>query len=243
MNYQDKELQQRLAAEYVLGTLQGLARRRFQRLLIDDLDLQQAVRVWERRLSPLALGVPAESAPEAIWTAIRERIGFTAQQPQAQMLLVNAQTLSRLRTWRWAAMGNAALAAGLAAFIVFGALKGVIHAPQATDIAVLNSSQHAEPVWIVRQRGVNTLELSGLSHIVVPAGRVLELWAIPAQGAPVSIGLLRVGAHDQAQVSLTTIGLQHLKQAKVLAISLEPLGGSTTGAPTGAVRYSGKVVG
>lgn len=241
MNYQDKELQQRLAAEYVLGTLQGLARRRFQRLLADDLDLQQAVKVWERRLSPLALGLPNEAVPEAIWTSIRERIGLSAQQPQAQMMLVNAQTLKRLRTWRWAAMGNAAVAAGLVVFIVFGALKNAIHRQPITDLAVLSSAQ-AEPVWIVRQRDVSTLELSGLSHIVVPAGRVLELWAIPAHGAPVSLGLLRISAHDQAQVSLVTLSLQRLKQAKTLAISVEPIGGSSTGAPTGEVRYSGKVV-
>jgi len=73
MNYRKPELQQRLAAEYVLGTLQGPARRRFERLLVEDRALQQLVQVWERRLAPWLAAVPAQPVPPEVWQRIRER--------------------------------------------------------------------------------------------------------------------------------------------------------------------------
>jgi anti-sigma-K factor RskA len=68
------------------------------------------------------------------------------------------------------------------------------------------------------------------------ANRSLELWSLPPQGAPRSLGLI---AADKATV---------VQRGKVLdgtaafAVSLEPAGGSPTGAPTGPVLYVGKLV-
>ncbi len=54
MNYARPELRDRLAAEYVLGTLHGGARRRFQRLLQQQPELRDAVEFWQRELMPMA---------------------------------------------------------------------------------------------------------------------------------------------------------------------------------------------
>ncbi|HSS69271.1 MAG TPA: hypothetical protein VLQ46_01310, partial [Casimicrobiaceae bacterium] len=47
-----------LAAQYVLGTLRGRARERFERLAHSDSGLGDAVRQWEERLVPLAEELP-----------------------------------------------------------------------------------------------------------------------------------------------------------------------------------------
>ena len=53
MRYRNKpELQQRLAAEYVLGTLRGRARARFQEWLRRDAALRRVVEAWEARHFP-----------------------------------------------------------------------------------------------------------------------------------------------------------------------------------------------
>jgi len=74
MNYADPELRDRLAAEYALGTLRGLARRRFQRLLSSDLALRRLVEDWELMLSPLSERIIPVEPPEHVWDEIAKRI-------------------------------------------------------------------------------------------------------------------------------------------------------------------------
>ena len=67
----------------------------------------------------------------------------------------------------------------------------------------------------------------------LPVGKAHELWAPPEGGAPVSLGLLpKTG--EQRRV-LTPAQQTALAGAKQIAVSLEPEGGSPTGAPTGPV--------
>ncbi len=74
-----------------------------------------------------------------------------------------------------------------------------------------------------------------LTPVSLEADRVLELWAAAGSGAPRSLGLISArGATVVRQVSLPT-GTDHL------AVSLEPPGGSPTGAPTGPVLFVGRL--
>ena len=57
MRYHDPTLISLLAGEYVLGTLTGRARRRFDRLLAGRADARVAVAEWEGRLAFLNLRV------------------------------------------------------------------------------------------------------------------------------------------------------------------------------------------
>src|SRR3954471_16609202 len=86
MNYNQPELQQRLASEYALGTLHGSARKRFVRLLANDAKLRDAVSFWEQELMPMASALPAPPPSDALWQSIAartapgqrkaERVGF-----------------------------------------------------------------------------------------------------------------------------------------------------------------------
>jgi anti-sigma-K factor RskA len=74
MNYADPELRRQLASEYVLGTLSGAARRRFERLLSGDRDLHDLVADWEVRLSPFAEQVVPVAPPAHVWEEIDRQI-------------------------------------------------------------------------------------------------------------------------------------------------------------------------
>ena len=66
MNYQNARLRRLLAAEYVLGTLRGPARRRFERLARGDAALRAEQYFWEARLGQLLGAVtPVVPAPNA----------------------------------------------------------------------------------------------------------------------------------------------------------------------------------
>lgn len=236
MKYDHPELQHRLAAEYVLGTMHGLARRRFEKLLTQDEMLRRRVAAWETRLSPWAGTVKAVVVPARVWLGIQGRLGFIkpAVEPATSVW------------WRWWAWSGTALAAVLALVLVVrpGAVPTPESvAPEYRDLAVL-STDKAEAVWIVRaRRDGRALEFSGLSAVTVPTDRDLELWAIPASGAPRSLGVMKVRHGRLAEVVLTADIKSRMADGVALAISLEPGGGSPTGAPTGPVLWSGKLQG
>jgi anti-sigma-K factor RskA len=74
MKYDRPELQQRLASEYVLGTLHGRARKRFQRLLAQHRELREAVALWERELVPLASSLTSPPPSPQVWDNIAARV-------------------------------------------------------------------------------------------------------------------------------------------------------------------------
>jgi anti-sigma-K factor RskA len=79
------------------------------------------------------------------------------------------------------------------------------------------------------------LVLRPVQPLTLEAGRALELWAVPAEGAPRSLGLVSA----ERGASLVRAGL--LQGVAAFAVSLEPAGGSPTGAPTGPILSVGKL--
>ncbi len=90
--------------------------------------------------------------------------------------------------------------------------------------------------WVVSaDKALTQLRVTPLQPVAIGANNSLQLWLIPAGQQPVSLGLLNV--HETTQLKLAA--RDTLKNA-VIAVSLEPQGGSPTGQPTGPVLYSGR---
>lgn len=70
MNYERPELIDRLAAQYALGSLRGPARVRFERLIAASAAVRRRVGHWERRLAPIAYGLPPVKPPAALRAAL-----------------------------------------------------------------------------------------------------------------------------------------------------------------------------
>ena len=106
MKYQNPELQQRLAAEYVLGTLQGKARIRFEALMVEQPTLRRLVKAWEQRLAPLSSQIKAQPVPEIVWPKIRQRLGF-------EPVPTPKNSLSLWHKWLWSGSVFASVFAGM----------------------------------------------------------------------------------------------------------------------------------
>lgn len=229
MNYDNPELQHRLAAEYVLGTLHGAARERFQRLMAEKPGLRQTVQAWELRLNPWGSLARPEKVPAHVWSNVRARLGFPLEEKKSW----------RVRLWQGWAIGSTVLAVALAAVLVLRPAPLTPSAPLPAALAVLNAGNGA-PAWLVQtdpQR--SRLWLTRLDGAPVPAGHDLELWSIPGDGKPRSLGVIRVRS-GTGTVALDPTRQRLTREATVLAISLEPTNGSPTGQPTGPVLYTGK---
>ena len=231
MRYQNPELRDRLAAEYVLGTLSGRARSRFQLLLKYDAELRRHVSAWETRLMPLAELAPEITPPARVWRAIEARI----QGRQAR-----AGFWGNLGWWR-------GLAAVSTAFVIVLATLLVTREPAEepiTTVTVLADSK-SQPAMVVswpqaaprRQQ----LKIKMLAQPQLPPGRSFELWMLPGgQAAPVSLGVISADATQTLR--LAAAASQMLDSIQGMAVSVEPAGGSPTGAPTGPVIWSGPVI-
>jgi len=218
MKSANRDLLDRLAAEYVLGTLRHRARRRFERWLLSP-QVGALVKAWEVRLAGLEPQLEPVTPPDTVWRGIEDRLELRKKHRQPAM--------------RWLAV-----AASIAFFVVAGILltyrqPGVV--PVEPQLARTSESfLQADPqtiYWRVEVLGDNQ-EISLHVHTVhdLPAGKSHELWALPEGGAPVSLGLLpHTGDHRRA---LTPAQQAALATSKQIAVSLEPEGGSPTGVPT-----------
>ena len=222
MKYNDPELRQRLASEYVLGTLHGRARARFERLLRSDARLRDEVAAWQTRLMPLADAVPPVTPPPRVWRNIRTRIGM--------------QVISRWSLVFWRNLGLISTAAALMLAVYLAILPQ--RTPALTYVALINDT-HAKPAWVVSARG-SQLTIKSLAPHALAANQSLQLWLLPSGAKPVSLGLVPLAGSKTAALPIQVSG--QFAHASAVAISLEPAGGSPTGQPTGPVLYQGPLV-
>ena len=235
-------LWQLVAAEYVLGTLGGPARRRFERLRAEDPDLDAAATAWETRLSGLALRLDPVPPSPAVWTAIERRIdALEAPRPRAEPARRRPPRWENLGFWRGFGLAAAGLAACLLLFVAVGVLQVPGPVPTGpSHIAVLSDESQA-PSWIVNvDRAAGTVDVRPVAQVSLAADRALELWLVPSDGNPLSLGLITADA--RAELRLAEAAGDALPSAAALAVSLEPAGGSPTGLPTGPVLYQGTLV-
>jgi anti-sigma-K factor RskA len=218
MKSANRELVDRLAAEYALGTLRGAARRRFERWLRSP-QVGALVMAWEDRLAGLEPQLDPVRPPAAVWRGIENHLEL--------------RKLGRAPAMRWLA-----IAASILFFVMVGVL--VTRSPPAPQLAATQQAViQADPAtiyWRVELLG-DTQELAVHAQAVhaLGANQALELWVLPAQGNPVSLGLLPLTG--DARRVLSAAQRAALVGAKQLAVSLEPAGGSPTGLPTGPVLH------
>jgi anti-sigma-K factor RskA len=238
------QLQERLAAEYALGTLRGPARARFERWLREDAALARAVAEWQARLAPLAAGVTPLAPPERLWRALRERIGRSARR---------APLWESLAFWRGLGLAASGMAAVLLAAVALVSPAPPAPAPAPVIVkvpsadmaeiyhAVLSDPKTQKPLLLVTaNRHARQLQVRTLDASIRVSGRDLELWALPAGKPPRSLGV--AGRAERAVLALARDAERTLGDVPALAVSLEPEGGSPTGAPTGPVLAVGPCI-
>jgi anti-sigma-K factor RskA len=230
MNYRTPERADALAAQYVLGTMSARARARFARLARGDPVLAAAIRAWEDRLSPLAESVAPVEPPASVWSAILARIDRAAASTPERRTVWATVSL-----WRGLALTGFATAIALALVL----LSPPLERPAATLVVIL-AGQDAKPALVASaDRNGRLLTIKAVAPLSPGADRSLQLWALPAAGNPRPLGL--VPASGVVQIALPVDAGTALQNIPALAVSLEPLGGSPTGLPTGPVLYSGPV--
>ena len=219
-----------LAAEYVLGVLTQPERERVAARIARDEQFAGLVAACETTLAPLAADVEPVLPPKRVWSGVQDAL---FEKPAAQ--ISGGGLWSSLALWRGLAFG--------AVLLAVGALIYPQIADQRTDdglrlTATLQSDETPDKFVAGYDSGSGDLVLTALSQ-VPDAGRDYELWLIEGDAAPVSLGVVPGGR--SARIAVPEALRAKLAAGNVLAVSLEPAGGSTTGAPTGPVVAAGEI--
>jgi len=227
-SHKNPQLREKLASEYVIGTLRGRARARFQALLRYDPGLRQIVAEWEARLTPLAVAAGEIAPPTRVWRAVAQRIAGGATKG--------------LAFWRGLAVTSTAFVLILAAFIGLAPRPE----PPMAMVAVM-SDDKGEPALVVSWPPMKATRDPYVrikvvqEHPVMAPGTTWEMWMLPrGKAAPVSMGLITTDADQTMRIKPALAN--RMEGAYGMAMSVEPEGGSPTGAPTGPVIFKGQCV-
>ncbi|QTN27530.1 anti-sigma factor [Rhodoferax sp. AJA081-3] len=243
MRYTQPELLDHLASSYVLGTLQGGARRRFERLRSDRADVQMRVTQWEIRLGELAISIPPEKPSAKLWPAIAARTQ-PAKKPQPLAPLKPPAWLGWLMP---AGFGFGGLAAGVVAATALFFLAPTLFV--SSEQIAMRSGERLPPSYVgllTDAAGNGKVLVSSLRHgktmtvkiigpiMAQPAGHMV-LWAYPAEGLPFAVGI--VPATGSAVSNLPDTSEKLFSKVSKLSITLET--DAAPASPQGPVLFSG----
>lgn len=251
------ELLQRLAAAYALGTLRGGARRRFETIAREQPVVRAAAIEWQTRVASLnELQASAEPAPQ-VWTRIQNLVRAEGERAAIEQQRDRVATTPMRGWWHslalWRGAGLAGLCTVVAALVLLPGLQGeldrrgaevaelqrqLLATPDVRYVAVLNDDQAKPAVLVTFDTRHNRLSLQRVGGYQEAADRSLQLWALPPDAAPRSLGVLSPERLLQLAASENAVS-----EVPALAISLEPLGGvPSERGPTGPVLFHGPLI-
>lgn len=226
-----------LAAELAIGLLDAVEARAAEARAARDPAFAAAVEWWRERLG--TLGAAAAAPPPGLWRAIATRLADNDDRVPAK---------GDARPWQFATAAVSAVAAGLLGVIVLRPAPVVPVVPvtpapptrsMAEPLVASLSGTRGDAVAVAFDRDARTLLVT---PTILKRGRGdVELWVIPAGATkPVAIGVIHAAAPSRLTIARAEAAL--LVEGATMAISLEPRGGSPTGAPRGPVVATGKIV-
>jgi anti-sigma-K factor RskA len=231
----DQELEE-LAGEFVLGSLAGQERADAVFRLRTDPEFKRAVEAWERRLSPLAGAIEPIAPPPGLEDRLMRLIAGR-QDREGEVF----ELQRRIRLWQSASLAAVA-AIALLLIPLFSMLpRDAAVTPAANHYVAVLQPDGQGPAFIATvdlERGTVSAQRVGAEP---ESGKSFELWAVGGgRERPQSLGLV----DGSLKISLDKLGRASSEELRetTLAISIEPEGGSPTGAATGPIVYTGRLI-
>ena len=218
------------AAEYVLGVVGARERRQAEQRMVHDQGFANEIAFWEERLGPLAEAVVPATPSATVWKRITRTIDGRHRGGARESFWQS------LVFWRNFALGSALLAAASIGALTFIEISPP---PARTPMLATLGASNGQPDFVAAVNATGTAMLVVPASLLTADQRAMELWLIPAGDKPHSLGLIDPGRPVRVNVppELTA----QVNGNAVLAVSLEPAGGSPTGQPTGPVIANGKL--
>ncbi len=216
-----------LVAEYVLGLLGPAEHARVEALIASNPALQAERDFWAARFAALDDEFAEVAAPAHVLDRVETRLFGHAQK---------ASIWNSLALWRGITAGALAVAVAAIGFNLMQPAPSVT--TLTTQLVAALEAEGSDVRFLALYDGAGAVRLTALSG-EVPTDRDLELWAIQDQQDPISMGVIPV--NERSVVELSDEVQAGWGEGSVLAITLEPKGGSPEGKATGPVVALGEV--
>jgi anti-sigma-K factor RskA len=245
---EDADLQ---AAEYVIGLLDAEQHRAARRRLRTEPAFADDVGAWEQRFAAWYAAFEPVAAPADAWQRLQRHLGWTSH-GGADPVSRGTPVAPTRGPWRGLALGGFALAALFAVALVFTLRRPAEQLPApppvvenrvvAPDMVASIASDDGRAMLVASiHSGSGEMTLAPAGDMDVPGDRAAELWLIPADGTPRSLGVIDPGR--AGRMVIPEAMRAGLAADALLAVSIEPTGGSPTGQPTGPVVAKGAMHG
>ncbi|MDQ0560403.1 anti-sigma-K factor RskA [Rhizobium mesoamericanum] len=218
-----------LAGEYVLGVLSFKDRRVVEERMRRDRQFAAIVSRWETNLSAFNDDYDVVSPGQETFKQIEARLFGS---------LETASTPARglwasIVFWRCLALVSLLITAGALTIATVAVAPPQAPAPLVAELTTSNSQVNLLASY-ERQSGRLRIVPVATGK---PQEKSLELWLVPASGAPRSLGVFPPGQAGELVIPVDLRG--NIDEGAALAVSLEPFGGSPTGQVTGPIVASG----
>jgi anti-sigma-K factor RskA len=236
MSDADQDGMSALAAEYVLGFLEGADQVMAENRIASDAAFAREVERWQDHLGEIDLMVKPVALPDSLWPRLEKSLGV--QQVRQPSRIDNPSVSARFsRLWEnlpfWRSAGLTAAVACLALAVGLGAaVQEARKTPALVAILVTDGNQ---PAAVVNAFSDGRTELVPLEAFVVPDGKALEIWTLWDR----SVGPRSVGLIGKSQSTRLRLDKLPLGKGQLFEITLEPSTGSPTGRPTGPILAKG----
>ena len=216
-----------LVAEYVLGVLGPAEHARVEALIASSPALQAEREFWSARFAALDNEFAEEAAPAHVLERVETRLFGKAK---------TASFWDSLALWRGITAGALAVAVAAIGFNLMQPSPSVT--TLTTQLVAALEAEGSDVRFLALYDGAGAVRLTALSG-EVPSDRDLELWAIQDEQDPISMGVIPV--NERSVVELSEQVQAGWGEGSVLAITLEPKGGSPEGKATGPIVALGEV--
>lgn len=222
-----------VAGEYVLGVLSSEARRAAEERMAREPAFAARVRRWEQDLAKLNDAYEPIAPPRAVFDRLEGRL-FAEAGTGTAVMGSPMGLWNSLAFWRVVSAALLLVVAGMAAMVVaFGGGGGAMRRPLVAEL-----SAHNGMISLLARydRTTGRLQLTPVAS-AAQEPHSLQLWMINGKQAPVSLGVMAQNGKGELVVPPSIRA--KVSAGTVIAVSLEPRGGSPTGAPTGPVLAAG----
>lgn len=217
-----------LAGEYVLGLLDPATEALVRARIATDDDFAAEVDAWRLRLQPM-IDDNETPAPPHVWRKIEAALPMQSGQDNSG---------GNVRFWQMLT-GLSTVAAAIMAVILLQQPAPVAPPEPSAPLIAALGSETGQASLTARYDATNGQML--LTPVSLDTGELYpELWIIPADGKPRSLGI--VSGDSPSQISIDARLREFVDQGATLAITPEPQTGGPGGQPSGPVIASGKIV-
>jgi anti-sigma-K factor RskA len=229
--YQNPEIFEQLAIEYVVGALHGRARKRFEVLMETHFYLQATVEAYEHKFAHLVELLPEAQPSDQLWKNLDAHINANTQSTPLEKtpwwrLFFNAKSYGLLAT-----------AFILSAVMLFNPMTG---SPVAYTAVLASNVTHT-------MMGITRISQADMKIIIdmvkepdIPDNMHLALWCHPKGGGK-AVMMGRIAKLGETVIRIDKAEWQNFKNVGLLTVSLESKDAKNGDTPSGKILLKGQL--